>query len=136
MIVQTANSNPRIDVTIAAFTTEDGEDVVPDMTVDDRCYNKDEFDQLSAAEKLGFQVKRKKRGQTVGAGRGKRGGRGDGGGEKMELPNRSIKALATAVIAAAKKTTMILNPPLIVLKLRKRPRRNRKSLPAATTLLL
>lgn len=118
-IAQVSYADLGRDVTIAAFSTEDGEDVEPDMSVDDRYYKIDEYKKLSPAKKLGLQMKRKKRGggrsqgggggrsqgggRSNGSGRGQRSGRGGGGSEKIQLDKRSIKALATAMTAAAKK---------------------------------
>ena len=43
------------------------DDVEPDMSVEDRYYNKTEYDKLSLAKKKGLSIKRKKRGHRPGA---------------------------------------------------------------------
>jgi hypothetical protein len=71
-----------------------------DMTVEDRYYNKKEYDSLSASKKLGLKLKREKRGHK---GNKEKSGKGKVPGptmkqkEEMTLSDRSIKALASAL---------------------------------------
>jgi hypothetical protein len=93
------------DVTIAALRTDkNGNPIEPDMTVEDMYYNNKEYNKLSAAQKLGLDIKREQRGhkpsrdRNRGRGGGRdgsgRGGRGGGrGNDKIDLSSRSIKAL-------------------------------------------
>jgi hypothetical protein len=72
--------------------------VKPDMSVEERFYNRNEYRQLTEAQKAGLIAKRAARegGKKKATGkRGRRGGRG--GVRKSELSNRAIAKLATAL---------------------------------------
>ena len=96
------SANVERDVQIAAVKVKttprrdrDLSNVPADMTVEDRYYKKAEYMQLSEAQKMGLKLKREKRG----------GGNSSGGNRKRQastapkvnLSNRSIKALAQAM---------------------------------------
>ena len=64
-----------------------------DMSVPDRYYKGNEYKKLSAAEKLGLKIKRKRRGGSGRSNRRPSSQRND----EVKLSSASIKALATAV---------------------------------------
>ena len=90
-IEQDANQEKKT-VTIAAVRTSDDGDVQPDMSVEDRYYNRKEYAKLTSAQKLGLKAKRDKRGHKS---KRKRGTSSDG---KIDLSKKTIKALASAVM--------------------------------------
>lgn len=61
---------------------------LPDMTVEDRYYTKQEYMKLTSAQKHGLKIKRQKRGH-------KGGKTTKNGTQKMSLDKRTIKAIAT-----------------------------------------
>ena len=73
------------------------------LSMEDRYYNKSEYDQLTGAQKKGLKLKREKRGHKPGRkdSPSTKGGKGGGnkGKSKLQLSKRDISAIATAVAA-------------------------------------
>lgn len=59
-------------------STADWDNVAPDMTIEDRYYNKQEYSKLTQAQRKGLDIKRKKRGHVK-------------GGKDSKMPNRTGK---------------------------------------------
>ena len=83
------------DVTIAGLKTgnnkgQDQAQIEPDMTVEDRYYNKKEYAKLTNAQKYGLKLKRQKRQKDK-----KR--KDTSTPDKMELSDKSIKSLVAAL---------------------------------------
>ena len=80
---------------IAKVETTKFEDVKPDMSVQDRCYKKEEHKNLSRAAKKGLQIKRKARADQ------KRNNKR----QKLEIENRTVKALGAEIASNLKVTS-------------------------------
>lgn len=68
------------------------EEIEPDMSVPDRYYKGKEYAQLTTAQKLGLKIKRSDR-----AAKKHKAGKGKGKNKQIDLTNRAIKAIATAL---------------------------------------
>ena len=63
----------------------------PDFSIEDRYYTRDEYKKLTAAQRLGLRLKRKKRGAPKGKG-------GQGGKRcKLDISPKSVKAIVSAL---------------------------------------
>ena len=76
-------------------TESQSNDITPDMSVEDRYYNKKEYAALSAAKKKGLQLKRKARGHKPGEQSSKR--KKTNNASPLKLTNRQIASIVSAL---------------------------------------
>ena len=91
-IEQKGLSNVRESHVAAMITGKDEEgNGNPDFSIEDRYYTRDEYKKLTAAQRLGLRLKRKKRGAPKG-----KGGQG-GKRRKLDISPKSVKAIVSAL---------------------------------------